>query len=187
MSGSTPASYSIEFITSTEGRRALATPRRALEAAAPSINLTASYNWVETWRDVFDPLKNPQRGYSKRLLILWLNRQDFFRAIVPLVPVNRPKFGLPVAYIQFLGQQWGGTVLDIIGLPLNTQEPKEIIDWLFPSRRFDLLHLYYLPASTPNFDLMGAESWLFSACPMFDLTASSTFEEYQAKIYSNNL
>ncbi len=45
--------------------------------------------------------------------------------------------------IEFIGQQWGGTFIDIIGRGLSKEDVDYIMGYVYSNYKFDLLHFKY--------------------------------------------
>ncbi|GAG85853.1 unnamed protein product [marine sediment metagenome] len=130
-------------------------------------NITSSYLWQRTWWKHFGHVNNDQYGYDKKLSILFLyNGKKELRAIVPFCIVRRKlKKIFYYTIVEFVAQQWGATYLDIISDDLLKNESDYIFDWLEINRKYDLIHLCYIPKFTSNFDLKSENTTILSACP----------------------
>jgi len=130
-------------------------------------NITSSYLWQRTWWKHFGHIDNNQYGYDKKLCIIFLyNDNNELRAIAPFCIVKRKlKKIFNYTIIEFIAQQWGATYLDFISADLSKSEIDYIFDWLKKNRKYDLIHLRYVPEFTDNFDLGNENISLLSACP----------------------
>jgi len=149
-------------------------------------NITSSYLWQRTWWKHFSHIDNSQYGYDKKLFILFLyNEKKELRAIVPFCIVKR-KFKKIFHYtvVEFIAQQWGATYLDIISNKLSEWEYNFIFDWLKKNRKYDLIHLRYIPGFTSNFDLKSENAAVLSGCPEIE---GESYSNVRKKYYSKNL
>ncbi len=130
-------------------------------------NITSSYLWQRTWWKHFGNIDNNQYGHDKKLSVLFLyNNENELRAIAPFCIVKRYlKKIIPYKTIEFIGQQWGATYLDFISNKLLRKEIDYLFNWLKKNRKYDLIHLRYIPKFTNNFDLDNENITVLSACP----------------------
>lgn len=130
-------------------------------------NITSSYLWQRTWWKHFGHIDNNQYGYDKKLSIIFLyNDNNELRAIAPFCVVTRKlKKFFNYTIIEFIAQQWGATYLDFISNNLSRNEIDYIFNWLEENRKYDLIHLRYIPEFTSNFDLRSENATVLSACP----------------------
>jgi hypothetical protein len=89
-------------------------------------------------------------------------------------------------FIEFLGQQWGGTLMDFISREPTPDVRHAVAAWLREHERFDVLHLSYIPESTPFFDIGDPRMTLLSACPIFYRKDYADFEAYKKAVYTKN-
>lgn len=148
-------------------------------------NITSSYCWLSNWWKVFEKVEDNVFGYDKELLIICLYENKKLIALAPFVKVCRHKFGIKISFIEFLGQQWGGTYLDIIGINLTKKHIEFIFEWLHKNVKYQLLVLKYIPEDTNNFSKK--ELYLYDACPQINLKKYNSYEVYVEKNYSKKL
>ena len=148
-------------------------------------NITSSYCWLSNWWKVFEKVEDNIFGYNKELLIICLYEDEKLIAIAPFVKLYRKKMGLRIYFIEFLGQQRGGTYLDIIGINLTKQHIEFIFEWLHKNVKYHLLFLKYIPEDTNNFNKK--DLYLYNACPQINLKKSNSYEDYVEKNYSKKL
>jgi len=149
-------------------------------------NITSSYLWQRTWWKHFGDIDNNQYGYNKKLSILFLyNDRNQLRAIAPFCIVKR-KLKKIFSYIivEFIAQQWGATYLDFISADLSKNEVDYIFKWLKTNRKYDLLHLRYIPEFTNNFDLKSKNATVLSGCPEIE---GENYSNVRKKYYSKSL
>lgn len=149
-------------------------------------NITSSYLWQRTWWQHFGHIDNSQYGYGKKLSILFLyNKKKELRAIAPFCIVKR-KFKKIFHYtvVEFIAQQWGATYLDFISSNLSKNEFDHLFDWLKKNRKYDLIHLCYIPEFTSNFDLKGENATILSGCPEIE---GESYSNIRKKYYSKHL
>ena len=156
------------------------------EKKADNKNITSSYIWQRTWWKHFGHIDNSQYGYDKKLSILFLyNEKKELRAIAPFCIVKR-KFKKIFRYtvIEFIAQQWGATYLDFISSDLSKNEVDYIFDWLKKNRKYDLIHLSYIPKFTSNFNLKSENATVLSGCPEIE---GKSYSDVREKYYSKHL
>ena len=149
-------------------------------------NITSSYLWQRTWWKHFGHVDNSQYGYDKKLSILFLyNEKKELRAIAPFCIVKR-KFKKIFHYtiVEFIAQQWGATYLDFVSSDLLKNEFDYVFDWLKKNRKYDLIHLRYIPEFTSNFDLKNENVTVLSGCPEVE---GESYSDVRKKYYSKNL
>ena len=76
--------------------------------------------------------------------------------------------------VEFIAQQWGATYLDFISSNLSKNEFDYVFDLHKKNRKYDLIHLCYIPEFINNFDLKGENA-----------TALSGYPEIEGESYSN--
>ncbi len=160
---------------------------REFEEAVRHRSLTASYDWIRTWWDCFRNIDSHEFGHNKQLLIILLFRDNTLRAIAPFTRLTRNNFGVPISYVEFIGQQWGGTYLDIISENITDEEVNIILRWLYNNIRFDFLQLKYIPEESILHSLRGSEMEYLSGCPEFRLSEFGTYDDYKSDVYSKKL
>jgi len=138
-------SLRIEVIDSFAKLKEIAPSWLKLERTVNHRNITASYDWLTVWWEVYGHYESDEIGYNKQLLILAIYDGASLKAIFPLVKLNRNRYGIKISYVEFIGQQWGGTYLDIIANDICDNEVKFIRNWLYQNVKFDFLCLKYLP------------------------------------------
>jgi hypothetical protein len=146
-------------------------------------NLTSSYLWQRTWWRHFGHIDNSQYGYDKKLSILFLySEKKELHAIVPFYIVKR-KFKKIFHYtvVEFIAQQWGATYLDFISSNLSKNEFDYVFDWLKKNRKYDLIHLSYIPEFTSNFDLKGENTTVLFGYPEVE---GESYSDVRRKYYS---
>lgn len=148
-------------------------------------NITSSYCWLINWWKVFEKVEDNVFGYNKELLIICLYEDEKLIAIAPFVKLYRKKMGLKICFIEFLGQQWGGTYLDIIGINLTEKHIELIFEWLHKNVKYHLLLLKYIPEDTNKFNR--EDLYLYSACPQINLKKYNSYEDYIESNYSKKL
>ena len=149
-------------------------------------NITSSYLWQRTWWQHFGRVNNGQHGYDKKLSILFLyNEKKELRAIAPFCIVKR-KFKKIFHYtiVEFIAQQWGATYLDFISYDLSKNEFDYVFAWLKKNRKYDLIHLCYIPEFTSNFDLKSDNATVLSGCPEIE---GESYSNVKKKYYSKHL
>lgn len=152
-------------------------------------NITSSYLWQKTWWKHFGHIDNNQYGYDKKLSILFLyNEKKELRAIAPFCIVKR-KFKKIFHYtiVEFIAQQWGATYLDIISNKLSEGEYNFIFDWLKKNRKYDLIHLRYIPEFTSNFDLKSENATVLSGCPELEKLDYENIRKNYSRNTINNI
>ncbi|MGE6345436.1 GNAT family N-acetyltransferase [Bacillus mycoides] len=150
-------------------------------------NITTSYYWIESFLKVFFPREDNQFGYKKKIIIIFLYKEGELIAIAPLIQVVHKKYGIKLKMIEFIGQQWGGTFIDIIGRGLSEEDVDHIMGYVYSNYKFDLLHLKYIRKSTENFDLNSKDAEVLSGCPYLVIEDFNEFDEYKNQIYSKKL
>lgn len=174
----------IQAITTDEGFDKLRDEWTRLARDTGHWAYTSSYPWLRTWWDVFAEHEDNPLGFDKRLLILRVSREDELVAIVPLVRLFRKKAFLKITFIEFLGQQWGPTFIDVTGRNLAGEALAEIYQWLLANERFDVLQLSHIPDGTTNVDLSGDDTWIISGCPILYRDRYDDYEQYAKAMHS---
>ncbi len=149
-------------------------------------NITSSYLWQRTWWKHFGHIDNNQYGFDKKLLIFFLyNDNNELRVITPFCIVKR-KFKKIFHYtiVEFIAQQWRATYLDFVSFDLSKNEFDYIFDWLKKNRKYDLIHLRYVPEFTSKFDLKSENATVLSGCPEIE---GESYSDVRKKYYSKNL
>lgn len=150
-------------------------------------NITSSYTWIENFIDVFYHREDNQFGYDKKIIVVFLYKNSELIAIAPFFKLKRKKHGIKLTLIEFIGQQWGGTFLDIIGYKLREEDLLQIFNYIYDTEKFDLLNLSYIPESTHNFKLTNEKISVLSGCPYLPIMNYGDFPKYQNEIYSKKL
>ena len=177
--------YRIRVLDTTAAFDAARDQWQALEREVDHLNVTASYNWLRTWWEVFGDCEEEGFGSEKRLCILFLyDEQDVLRAIAPFCEITRKMGFMKYRAVEFLAQQWGATYLDIIAAGLTSAEREHIFDWLYENRKFDVIELRYIPSFSAHFDLSGSDVFLLSGCP--EIKADS-YEAVRRDYYGKNM
>jgi hypothetical protein len=158
---------------------------REFERTINNPNLTSSFDWLNSWWNIFKDVNNETVGFNKKLLIVCLYELDKLVAIAPFLKVYRKKYGLKVSFIEFLGQQWAGNYLDIISIKGYPLLRDEIFDWLYNNVKFDAIFLKYIPEYTSNFNKKTL--YLYSACPQIEVNEYPNHIEFIKNKYSKNL
>jgi len=175
----------IKLIQTEEEFNLLENEWKEFEETLNHSNLTSSFVWLNTWWNIFQNINNNKIGYDKKLIIICLYENDKLISIAPFLKVYRKKFGLRISFIEFLGQQWAGTYLDII-TDNNYSDSKDIIfSWLYKNIKFDIILLKYIPEYSKNFN--DYFFILYSACPEIQISEYSNLDEYIKNKYSKNL
>jgi len=93
----------------------------------------------------------------------YITKKKELRAIAPFCIVKR-KFKKIFHYtvVEFIAQQWGATYLDFISSNLSKNEFDYVFDWLKKNRKYDLIHLSYIPELTSNFNLKSENATVLS-------------------------
>lgn len=156
-----------------------------IEQETNHTNITSSYDWQFTWWSVFKDINNNIIGFDKQLLIICLYENSKLIAIAPFIKLYRRKLGLKVNFIEFLGQQWGGNYLDIIGYKLTEKQINNIFEWLKNNIKYDILFLKYITEDSQTFTKDKLN--LYSVCPQIKISNYKTFDDYIKKNYSNSL
>ncbi|MBD3232563.1 MAG: hypothetical protein GF315_02455 [candidate division Zixibacteria bacterium] len=177
----------IKIIDSFEKLEGFENEWRDFEKYTQHRNLTASYDWIKTWWDCFGNTDSHEFGNNKQLLIILLYRDENLRAIAPFTRLTRNNFGVPISYVEFIGQQWGGTYLDIISENISEEEINYIIQWLYNNIRFDFLQLKYIPEDSILYSPHQDEMEYLSGCPEFRLSEFGSYDDYKSSVYSKKL
>jgi len=178
--------YDIQLVDSAARFDRLRDDWKRLEQAAQHTNRTASYDWMRTWWEAFADKNTDQFGLEKRLRILLLSRQGTLVAIAPLVRLYRRRLLRKTVFIEFLGQQWSGETIDFISAEPTPDIFRTVTAWLHANESFDVLHLSYIPESTPFFDLHDPGLTLLSACPILYRKDYADYEAYKNAVYTKN-
>jgi len=178
--------YDIQLVDTTAGFDRIRDDWKRLEQETGHTNLTASYDWLRTWWEAFADKNNNQFGFGKQLRILLLARQGTLVAIAPLLRLHRRRWLRKTVFIEFLGQQWSAQMLDFIAREPTPDVRRAVTAWLREHERFDVLHLSYIPESTPFFDIGDPRMTLLSACPIFYRKDYADFEAYKKAVYTKN-
>lgn len=158
------------------------------ETRIGNTNLTASYLWLRTWWETFSGRHDSNFGSGMRLLILLVKRNDYLIGIAPFVRVNRKRKIQTLSSLEFLGQQWAATLLDILADNNFIDEiNKFLLDWLKTNIPHHILNLGYIPDSSPLLRALPGKSHPLSACPTITLRNFACFEDYQMKSFSKSL
>ena len=177
----------VECLNTSESFLALEQDWQTLEQECGHSNLTVSFDYLSSWWQVFAGRDDNQFGYDKELLILKVMRGSKLIAIVPLLGLTRRKTLLKVRFVEFLGQQWGATYLDLIGKENPELVAESVYNWLAANYRFDILQLSYLPEQTPFFDLDNARATVLSACPEIDLRSYRDYADFSEHRYNSRM
>lgn len=180
--------YQVEVLDTAAGFEQLRPVWLDLEGRSRQPVYTASYDWLRTWWEVFAEREDHQFGYAKRPLILGLRRAGEWVAIVPLVRLCRRwrRVLFRVRYIEFLGQQWGATLLDAVAAEPQAGLLEAVGQWLERNERFDVLNLTYLPDWTSHVALGGLGTKVFSACPILYCDQYADYEDYRKRQHARN-
>jgi hypothetical protein len=157
------------------------------EEGSSQYNVTSSYRWLKTYLDIFLKRNDEEFGENKRLLVLFLYKDSDLHAIAPFVMIQKKYKGIKYRCIEFIGQQWGATSLDIIGEKVTKDDINLIFNYLYQHEKFEVLNLGYIPGNSQTLQLGLGDSHILSACPFADLGNFENFEDFREKIYSKNL
>ncbi|MBW8886644.1 MAG: GNAT family N-acetyltransferase [Fibrobacteres bacterium] len=175
-------------VDSDAGLLALAAEWREMESSAGNENLTASYDWLIAWWQAFGRRDDVDFGFDKRLLILRVESANGLAGIAPFVRVKRRRRFEAIECVEFLGQQWAGTSLDMLARPeMRERAAAEALRWVGENVSFHILNLRYLPASSPFLSLLPSFSHPYTACPSLRPEAFTGFEDYRDRTYSKSL
>jgi len=153
-------------------------------------NITSSYLWQRTWWKHFGHIDNDQYGYNKKLSIIFLyNDNNELLAIAPFCIVKRKiKKIFNYTIVEFIAQQWGATYLDFISSDnLSKNEIDHIFNWLKKNRKYDLIHLRYIPEFTSNFDLKSENATVLSGCPEIQILDYNYISNNYSKHLKQNI
>lgn len=179
------AGYEIEVIKSERCFADVQKRWQDFERGQRRLYFSQAYNWLTIWWETFKDREDQQFGYNKELLIILMLRHGEIAAIAPFIKLERKKFGLAFSFIEFLGQQWGCTFMDVVGDNHERESWQRLISWLYSNVSFDVLNLAYLPEGSPILQLVAkANVFPLSACPFIELGGFNSFEEYSATNYS---
>jgi CelD/BcsL family acetyltransferase involved in cellulose biosynthesis len=181
-----PGDLKFDLVSSESGFQGLERAWKALQPASAIPNLTSSFEWLWAWWETFKGREDAVFGYSKRLRIVLASSGGELRAIFPFMAVRRGPRISRFEYLEFLGQPWGATSLDLVG-NADPGLAARALDWSGRNLRYHLLHLRYLPRGGPLLSELAASSHPFSACPIIPLRAYEGFEAYQGQAYSKSL
>ncbi|MEK5250019.1 GNAT family N-acetyltransferase [Bacillus sp. FSL R9-9530] len=179
--------YQIYVCNTLEAIRSKKSEWIKFENEAKHRNITSSFVWIENFIDVFYKREDNQFGYDKKIMVIFLYKNSKLVAIAPFMKVTRKKYGVKLSLIEFIGQQWAGTFIDIIGRDIKEQDLEQIFNYLYENEKFDLLQLSYIPQSTKNFNLNSENISVLSGCPYLSINKYDNFEEYRDKVYSKKL
>jgi len=179
------SNYSLKLIEDDKGFKNLEKAWLDFEKSINHQNITSSYYWLLNFWDVFKNFNNPRFGYNKKLIIICVYVGKKIVAVAPFLRVKRKKLGISVSFIEFLGQQWGASYLDIITKKNNKEIKNIIFDWLKKNVKFDIIFLKYIPENTKSFDLN--ELNLYSACPLIQISDHLNYDDFVKNKYSKNL
>jgi hypothetical protein len=176
--------YNIEICDSLEKLEKREEEWLELELKSNNININTNYYWIKSYLEIFLNREDEAFGYEKKPLILFLYKNGLLKAIAPFIVVVRKKYGVKFKFIEFIGQQWAGTLIDIIGYDLHKEDFNQIFNYLYSNYKFDLIHLKYIPEYTRTIDISSRNSAILSGCPFIELSEYQNFEDYYSKIYS---
>lgn len=157
-----------------------------LETETDNKNLTVSYDWLLTWWKIFGYINNNEAGHNKELLIIRAYRNNSLVAILPLIKLYRKKI-YKISFVEFLGQQWGATYLDLISTGVSKDDLDYIFDWIKKNVKYDVLRLSYIPEDSSSRSIKNTSCIVLSGCPSINLRKYSDFENYKERIYSKKL
>ncbi len=157
------------------------------EHTSGHLNVSASFHWLAHWWRVFGETDSTSMGFSKQLLVLVARKGRAVTAIAPFVLVVRRMGPAKVRYVEFLGQQWGGNLLDLIMPQPSLDDADVLLRWLYAHIRFDILSLAYIPDGSVTMSLPLMNSFLMGGCPAIETHKYQDFADYQKKTYSRNL
>jgi len=179
--------YTVRLIDNTSDFERAEAEWKRLEQEAGHSNITASYDWLRTWWSVFASRNDAQFGRRKQLRILLLYQGPELVAIAPLVRLERRALLRSIVYIEFLAQQWGATMLDLISRDPSPAITHAVMDWLQTNERYDVLHLSYIPEHTKHFCVSDESATVLSACPLVHRKDYADYDEYCRMVQSKNL
>lgn len=178
----------VSAVESDAGFSALAAEWRDLEASAGNENLTASYDWLSAWWEAFGRREDAVFGFDKRLLILRVESESGLAGLVPFVRVKRRRRFGSIECVEFLGQQWAGTSLDLLAKPeMGERAAAAAVRWIGSHVPYHILNLRYLPAGSPFLRLLPSCSFPYTACPALKPGSFVGFEDYRERTYSKSL
>lgn len=160
---------------------------KSFEKHIDNQNITSSYDWNYNFLITFMNREDNQFGYNKKLLIMFLYKEGNLIGICPFIKITKKKYGLRATFIEFIGQQWAATFLDILGKDLTDSEVNIFIDYIYKNEKFDVLQLKYIPDRTQNFKVNSKGFTVLSACPYINVSNYESFDDFKDKEYSKNL
>ena len=178
--------YRIRVLDTTAAFDAAREQWQALEREVDHFNVSASYNWLRTWWEVFATREDNFFGYAKKLRILLVLRNGVLVAVAPLVRLYRKKHFLKVSYVEFLGQQWGATTTDFVARPSCPGLADAVFGWLWKNERFNVLRLSRIPEHSTVLSPQDKHMFLLSACPILYASRYVDYESYRKALHSKN-
>jgi hypothetical protein len=178
-------SLTIKHIHDDDGFNSVRNEWKSFETQEMHKNLSSAFDWLYTWWEIFKDVNNNEFGHNKELVILFLYDNDKLVAIFPLVKLYKKYLIKYFSFIEFLGQQWLATFLDIIGNNLTREHVAFLFDWLKKNVTYDIIFLKHIPECTVNFHRDSL--FPFAGCPELSLSSYSGNEDYIKQCYSKNL
>ncbi|WP_455577477.1 GNAT family N-acetyltransferase [Anaerosinus sp.] len=150
--------------------------------------LNTSFEWLNTWWEVFKNKNDNLFGHEKELFIIVLYKNGCATAMLPLVKYYKVKYRVKIYFLSFLGEQWGATYIDVIGQDIKNTEIEYMFKFIKKHIKYDLILFSHVHQKSILLQSKMLEhNYLLSGCPQVYLGDIYNYEDYRTKYYSKSL
>ena len=180
--------YRIELIDSTASFRLKKEEWLKLENSIEDVQIFNSYEFLYNFWEVFEKLNDHKFGYKKELKILFLYQDDKLKAIMPLTLIWRKrKKIIGVKYLEFLGQQFFTSYMDIISVNITNEEFLFLMKWINENISYDLFNLELLTEkSIFKKYCKNKNLYAYNYSPEIDIKEFTSYENFKLNHISSN-
>lgn len=140
--------------------------------------------WITDWYETFKEQKDNDFGFSKRLFIVTVYKENTLVAIVPLIKLTRVYFKIfKLQFLEFLGQQWSGMGYDIIQIKkLENRFTSELTKWLSRNISYHFIFFKYLPGDS----ILKSKFRLFkyAGAPFVNTSNFVDYKDFSLNVYA---
>jgi hypothetical protein len=180
--------YRIELIDSTESFTKKKDEWLLFESTLNNVSIFNSYNFLFLFWILIEKTVDHKFGYKKKLQLIFLYNDKELLAILPLCLLSRKrKKIIIVKYLEFLGQQFFTSYMDIISKNLEKESFEFIHKWIKKNISYDIINLELLTEHS-NLAKYLNHSWMYeyNYSPEIIISNFTSYEEFKTERLSGN-